>query len=305
MREGSTAPRRKRGLTAVLVVSALAGAGLLSALSPSPAFACSPTTNLDGSKTCSGPSFSDVPCPAATGSGNAVTAFAVQFIPGDATVISHLLSIVPGCQNATVVESFDPNAPSPSPPTGEKTAKDSYTITCNTLPCGPGTNPTTTFSVTFTQPTGGGGGGGGASTPKSPPPATAVILPGKVLVDPATGKAVIDLRFTPEPDEYDLSDMVIIILTNGGLKPEERAALAAKSKKVNIGSLANTHVAAGQTSAQIPLQLNGKGRKALRGSGTLHVTIRATLGNSAGSTPFSGKLKLVAKKSKKKPHAVA
>jgi hypothetical protein len=164
MGEAIPASRGRWGLVAVVVTLVLLGSALLSALGPSSALACSPTTNPDGSKTCTGSSFS-FPCP--TSAGGSTTIFDIINVPVAATVTGHTLTFSPNppCTNATAVEqSFEDNATSqnpdasfPNPGPGEKAVRVIYKITCNTTPCAG--SPSATFKVDFTVPSGGGSGG--------------------------------------------------------------------------------------------------------------------------------------------------
>jgi hypothetical protein len=138
--------------------------------------------------------------------------------------------------------------------------------------------------------------------PLQPPSPGAIgFLTSSIKVDPKKPRgsvllsiALLDPNFAANGSGLDLGDAFMFLL--GGALPKSATAAA----QVQVGSLANTHLAAGHTSQAVPFSLNGKGRKVLKKTGKLKVTVSGTLRNAAGSTPFTGALKFVAKKAKKK-----
>jgi hypothetical protein len=278
----------QRGLLGVVFVVALLGIGAFSAISPSTASACTVVTNPDGSKTCTSDQFSD-PC-------NVPGAFIVDYIPNDATIVDHEITHSPACAGATIVDgTLEDNVTGFSPPPGHRAVRVQYTITCNSPPCMGST--TSTLSITYTQPSSGGGSGGSGGNSSSPPPASAAGMPTTHPVDPKTGRAVIEFQLS-EGDTinqtYDLTEVLMFFI--GGGAPKSMTLAAATG---TAGTIADAHHAPGERTIRTTLKLNGKGRKALRAKGKLRVTMSGKLKNAAGSTPFSGTLKLVAKKSKK------
>jgi hypothetical protein len=279
---------------ALLLPLALIGVLSLLGVRAPRALACTPTHNPDGSYTCS-QSHSDVGCPLSPGS---VTAFAAEEIPADAAVTGYKLSFAPDppCNNATVSEAgFDANASTPSPPAGEKTARLDYKITCNATPCGPGTNPRTSFSVVFTRP--GKPDPAGLIAPKT----VKVGLRSPILMDFLT-------REDDQFKDWDCIDFLWygVTFTTGYTAPYPSHRASArrgfvplqkrKKKLIKIGSSARVHHSAGRSFVRMTLTLNARGRKALAAAGKLQAIVKGRLRNAAGSVPFTAHVKLVKRK---------
>jgi hypothetical protein len=146
-------------------------------------------------------------------------------------------------------------------------------------------------------------GVGSAPAPCQPkhPPTAADVKVTSHPVDPKSGRAVVEFSFfTDDEFQFDLIDTLLYFL--GGQvaqSPDQKfaspiAGTAKAAKKA--GTVANASKPAGQATLETTLKLNGKGKKALRQKGKVKVTVKGTVKNSAGSTTFSRKLKLVAKK---------
>jgi hypothetical protein len=135
------------------------------------------------------------------------------------------------------------------------------------------------------------------SSPLPPPFSDSVGLTSTVRVNPKTGKGLATVE-VHRPFDGDLTEAVLYgsFLTGAHARSQ---AVQSKAKRVQVGTLADTHISASQTSVRVPLQLNGRGRRALGAVGKLKVAARAILKNSAGNAPVAAKLKLVAAKSKK------
>jgi len=101
----------------------------------------------------------------------------------------------------------------------------------------------------------------------------------------------------PDLPHGDFFCVISWLLNDAFSKPQPRSAVSAAKGKVRMGgTLKGSHPAG--LPGTLTLQLNGRAKRALLAAGKLNVTIRATISNAAGSTPFTGKLKLVAKSSK-------
>jgi hypothetical protein len=291
MGEGKSGPRHRGGLLGIVLVVVLLGAGTFSAASPSEALACAATNNPDGSHTCSD-TFS-VTCP--TSNGGTTSGFAVFFVPQGSVNIGHQFSLA--CPGSGISETFDPNAAMPSPPAGDRTVRDDFVVTCNQMGgCGGGLLPAT-YTVTYNDPT----FGGGSTTFVAPGPnwislPTAPILVKKKKADVLVSWAILDPNFDTEQG-LDLGDAFLFLL-GGALPKGNDKAGGSSAKKVLVGTLASTHLA-GAKGTSVALLLNGKGAAALRAAGKLTVRVTATLRDPAGSASFSGRLRLVAKKSRK------
>jgi hypothetical protein len=288
MGEEIAGPSRRWGLLGIVLVVVLLGAGTFSAASPSTAFGCAATNNPDGSHTCSD-TFS-VTCP--TTNMGTTSGFAVFYIPQGSVNIGHQFSLA--CPGSGISETFDSNAAMPSPPAGDRTVRDDFVVTCNQLGgCGGGLLPAT-YTVTYNDPT----FGGGSTTFVAPGPnwislPTTPILVKKKEADVLVDWALLDPNFDKEQG-LDLADAFLFVL--GGQLPKAKAqAEASKGKRVLVGSLANTHLH-GQKGTLVHLRLNKRGAAALAAAHKLRVQVTATLKNAAGSAPFSGTLRLIAKK---------
>jgi hypothetical protein len=281
-----------RGLLGLVFCVALLGVAGSSAVSPTSAFACTPTTNPDASKTCTDSQM--VPCP--TVFMGTTSGYSAIFIRQDALNITHQFSLA--CPGSGLSETFDPNASSPTPPSGERTARDDFTATCNLMGGCAGGMQMATFTVNYFDPSSGGGSTGG-ETPTLPPSASSLIVPPKVWVGPKQGEG--EVPFDVEVEHLPPSDLtdwfLFAFLGAHPVKPKSRSLAAATvAKRVTIGTLSNVHLGADQKKGVMPLKLNGKGLKALRALGKLTVTAQGKFSNAAGSTPVTRKLKLVAKK---------
>lgn len=273
---------------AVGTVLALAG---WSGASPDSAFGCVAVTNPDGSKTCT-ETYSDVPCPATTGVPGQIVAYAYHGIPKGATDVTHSLTFMPTphCNNATLTQSFNPNASGPNPdastPTvgaNEQVARVIYTTTCNMMPCGPA-NPTTTFAVTYRDP---------LRAPRA----------SDVDFDKLAESSKKDLEVVAQMGEelasggpMDLTDLVIY--TASGVKPKKFAAPAAKRRVA--GRAPNVSAPIGTRSVTLRFRLKKAAKAALASAGKLQVTIEGRISNTAGSATFSAKVKVKPAKAGKK-----
>jgi hypothetical protein len=273
----------------IVLVIVLMGASARSAVSPSSALACTATNEPNGSHNCTDTQM--VPCP--TAFNGTTSGFSALFIPQGSTTITHQFTLP--CPGSGLSETFDPNAPMPVPPSGDQTARDDFTATCNLMGGCAGGTEMATFTVNFFDPPppGGGGGGGG---PILAPNADYVTLAKLVEVDPKTGSGELEFEFN-KLEDYDLTDWFLkaFLGANPGHLKKSSLAVASRAKQVTIGTLADTHVASSQSRAVMRLKLNGRGRKALRALGKLKATAHGTLSNAAGSTAITRKLKLVAK----------
>ena len=292
MGEGETVQRRHWGLLGLVLVTVLIGVGAGSAIAPGSAFACTATNNPDGSHTCMDTQM--VPCP--TVFNGTTSGFSVLFIPQGSPNITHTFSLA--CPGSGLVETFDPNASMPAPPSGDQTARDDFVATCNLMGGCAGGTQAATFSVNYFDPAPPPGGGGGTAGGSAlvPPNILDVIIASKVKVDAKTGTGEVEVEYV-KPEDLDMTDWLLKTFFGAHpVKPKKQSlAVASPAKRVIIGTLSDAHVAAGQKRTVMHLKLNGKGRKALGALGKLSTTAQGTLSNSAGSTPLTTKLKLVAK----------
>jgi hypothetical protein len=156
----------------------------------------------------------------------------------------------------------------------------------------------------------------GTPEPPTEPPATGTVPPAddsvelllnKIQVD-ALGLGVIDVTRPvfgeggPDPlkEELTLNDWVMFYLTQGalpkkGLSPTP-AAFESKGKWIKAAVLPDVSFAPGQTTVTVPFTLKKRARAALKEAGKLKARLDGNLVNSAGTTPFRAKLKLVEKK---------
>jgi hypothetical protein len=292
----------RRRLLGIVITTSLLGLAWLMVLGPSPAQAQNCTDNGNGTTTCTQTSQQPFFCPTslnATSSG-----FARITVPSSAAILDHQLHFDVTCPGSTLSSSFNPNAGGVAPP-GDVNTQVDWTWTCTPTPAnctGGAVKPFGTSTVTYQNV--------GGSAVKPPPANPIAFAHPKIKLSAARAEAVqvlIERGVSPaaaieqsEVVDWTLQDWVMFGLANARpVEPKSAGSLALTSAGKRIGTLGDGHLAAGQTTVQLPLTLNKRGRKALLASGKLRAKVSCRVSDSAGSTPFSGKLKLVLKKSKK------
>ena len=252
----------KRRQWLILILSLLCLAGL--SVSSSGSALGDVTNNPDGSHTVTAtfPNPPGFPCPS-TFHGTTSTSLSA-FVPRGARIVSHQLIFNPPCSGSGVTDSFNPDASEPPAAADDQTARDDFTVTCEQMGgCAVG-SVSVTLEVTYFDPV-------------PPPLPSDVVLPKKVGVDPQSGKG--ELR----------------IHTNGATPLAiDRPALL--RQKGHSPCSRTDHVPLNDARPLFNFKLNDKCLKTLDGKGKLTVRFDATLRNSAGSVPFTRKLKLVKKK---------
>jgi hypothetical protein len=291
---------RRRLLGIVITTSLLALAWLVE-LGPSPAQAQNCSDNGNGTTTCTQTSQQPFFCPTslnATSSG-----FARITVPSSSAILDHQLSFDVSCPGSTLSSSFNPNAGGIAPP-GDVNTQVDWTWTCTPTPAnctGGAVKPFGTSTVTYQNAAGSGG-----SAVKPPPANPIAFAHSKIKLSAARAEAVqvlIERGVSPaaaieqtEEVDWNLQDWVMFGAGFRPVQPRSAGSVALTSAGKRIGTIGDGHLAAGQTTVRLPLTLNKRGRKALLASGTLKAKVSCLVSDSAGSTPFSGRLKLVAKK---------